>query len=252
VVNAALRKYLRNDSEMVEIDREKIFKRAHPILFAHRGGRGDAPENTLTAFSLSISKGITGIESDVWLSSDGIPILSHDDKVGSFGRRKKISKSPRSLIPKSALSFEDLYLNFGTDLEISLDIKDPKAIHQTIAIAIKHDAIEKLWICHPDWTTSKHWREINPNFKLVDSPGGKGFPEGGERRAFSLSENGFDAINLMEENWTAGYVELFHKYGLKCFAWNAHLPRQIERVLNLGVDGIYSDYSDRMLTAANL
>ena len=56
----------------------------------------------------------------------------------------------------------------------------------------------------------------------------------------------------MEENWTAGYVELFHKYGLKCFAWNAHLPRQIERVLNLGVDGIYSDYSDRMLTAANL
>ncbi len=40
MVNAALRKYLRNDSEMVEIDREKIFKRAHPILFAHRGGRG--------------------------------------------------------------------------------------------------------------------------------------------------------------------------------------------------------------------
>ncbi len=250
MVNAALREYLRNDSKMVQIDREKPFNKVHPILFAHRGGRGDAPENTLEAFSLSISKGVTGIESDVWLSSDGIPILSHDDKVGIFGRRRKISKNPRSLIPKTTLSFEDLYLNFGSTLEISLDMKDPKAIYQTIAIAAAYGATEKLWICHPDWEISRQWREIDPNFKLVDSPGKKGFPEGGERRAFSLSANGFDAINLMEADWTAGYVELFHKYGLKCFAWNAHLPRQIERALSLGVDGIYSDYVDRLLSVS--
>jgi len=248
VVNAALRRYLRNDGEMTDPD-EILLDRSKPILFAHRGGRGDAPENTIEAFSLAISKGVGGIESDVWLSSDGAPILSHNATVGVFGRRKKISKTLVSQLPGGVPSFENFYESFGSDLEVSLDIKDPEAIDAAISVAIKYDAISKLWICYPDWEISKQWRKINPDFKLVDSPGKKGFPEGGERRAFSLSQNGFDAINLRESDWTAGYVELFHKYGLKCFAWDAHLPRQIDRALSLGVDGIYSDYSDRMLSA---
>jgi len=249
VVNAALRRYLRNDGEMTDLNEEKKFDQFKPILFAHRGGRGEAPENTLDAFSLAISKGIGGIESDVWLSSDGVPILSHNNAVGTFGRRKKISKTLVSQLPEGVPSFENFYEHFGSDLEVSLDIKDPEAIDATISVAIKYGAISKLWICYPDWKISKQWRKINPDFKLVDSPGEKGFPEGGERRAFSLSQNGFDAINLRESDWTAGYVELFHKYGLKCFAWDAHLPRQIDRALSLGVDGIYSDYTDRMLSA---
>ena len=249
MVNAALRRYLRNDSEMNDLNEEKKFDQSKTILFAHRGGRGDAPENTLAAFSLAISKGVDGIESDVWLSSDGIPILSHNNAVGILGRRKKISKTPISQLPKEVPSFENFYENFGSNLEVSLDIKDPEAIDATISVATKYGAINKLWICYPDWEISKQWRKINPDFKLVDSPGKKGFPEGGERRAFSLSQNGFDAINLRESDWTAGYVELFHKYGLRCLAWDAHLPRQIDRALSLGVDGIYSDYSDRMLSA---
>ena len=249
MVNAALRRYLRNDGEMTDHNKEKNLDHSKPILFAHRGGRGDAPENTLDAFSLAISKGVGGIESDVWLSSDGVPILSHNNAVGIFGRRKKISKTLASQLPEGVPSFENFYENFGSDLELSLDIKDPEAIDATISLAIKYGASNKLWVCYPDWEISKQWREINPDFKLVDSPGKKGFPEGGERRAFSLAQNGFNAINLRESDWTAGYVELFHKYGLKCFAWDAHLPRQIDRALSLGVDGIYSDYSDRMLSA---
>ncbi len=201
MVNAALRRYLRNDGEMTDPD-EKLLDRSKPILFAHRGGRGDAPENTIEAFSLAISKGVSGIESDVWLSSDGAPILSHNATVGVFGRRKKISKTLVSQLPEGVPSFENFYESFGSDLEVSLDIKDPMAIDATISVAIKHGAISKLWICYSDWEISKQWRKINPDFKLVDSPGKKGFPEGGERRAFSLSQNGFDAINLRESDWT--------------------------------------------------
>jgi len=234
---------------MADCNEHKMLNQSKVILFAHRGGRGDAPENTLDAFSLAITKGVSGIESDVWLSSDGVPILSHNNSVGIFGRRKKISKTPVSQLPERVPSLEDFYENFGSGLEVSLDIKDPEAIDATISVAIKYDASSKLWICYPDWEISKRWRTINSDFKLVDSPGGKGFPEGGERRAFSLAQSGFDAINLRESDWTAGYVELFHKYGLKCFAWDAHLPRQIDRALSLGVDGIYSDHSDLLLSA---
>ncbi|MBD35560.1 MAG: glycerophosphodiester phosphodiesterase [Actinobacteria bacterium] len=236
---------------MKRMKQEKKSDQSNPILFAHRGGRGHAEENTLEAFSHSVSLGVTGLESDVWLSVDGVPVLSHDNKVGSFGRRVKITKSLRSEIPKKVPSLEDLYTNFGNEVNISLDIKDSNSIEATVDVALNYNAAHKLWVCHPDLTVSAPWREIDSNFKLVDSPGKRGFPEGGERRAFFLSDNGFDAINLPEPLWTAGYVELFHKYELKCFAWDAQLRRQIDRLIKIGIDGIYSDHTDRLVSALN-
>ena len=46
-----------------------------PIAFAHRGARAHAPENTLEAFALGLRLGATGLESDVWLTADGIAVL---------------------------------------------------------------------------------------------------------------------------------------------------------------------------------
>src|SRR6185436_7833703 len=49
-----------------------------PIGFAHRGARAHAPENTLDAFALALRLGATGLETDLWLTADGIPVLDHD------------------------------------------------------------------------------------------------------------------------------------------------------------------------------
>ena len=106
---------------MSPIEEQKKPHQLDPILFAHRGGCANAPENTLEAFSHSVALGVTGLESDVWLSADGIPVLSHDNKVGSFGRRITISKSLRSEIPEEILSLEDLYVNFGNEIHFSFD-----------------------------------------------------------------------------------------------------------------------------------
>lgn len=50
-------------------------------IFAHRGASGYAPENTLEAFALAIRQGADGIELDVQLSSDGVPVVIHDETV---------------------------------------------------------------------------------------------------------------------------------------------------------------------------
>lgn len=50
-------------------------------VFAHRGASGYAPENTLEAFALAIRQGADGIELDVQLSSDGVPVVIHDETV---------------------------------------------------------------------------------------------------------------------------------------------------------------------------
>ena len=50
-------------------------------IFAHRGASGYAPENTLEAFALAVAQGADGIELDVQLSSDGVPVVIHDETV---------------------------------------------------------------------------------------------------------------------------------------------------------------------------
>lgn len=49
-----------------------------PLVFAHRGGRALGPENTLAAFDLGIAAGADGLELDVHLSRDGVPVVHHD------------------------------------------------------------------------------------------------------------------------------------------------------------------------------
>ncbi|XP_053327288.1 glycerophosphodiester phosphodiesterase 1 [Spea bombifrons] len=48
---------------------------------AHRGGGHDAPENTLAAIRTAAKNGATGVELDLGFTSDGVPILMHDDTV---------------------------------------------------------------------------------------------------------------------------------------------------------------------------
>jgi glycerophosphoryl diester phosphodiesterase len=49
-----------------------------PLIIGHRGASGDAPENTLAAFDLAMAQNADGIEFDVHLSKDGVPVVIHD------------------------------------------------------------------------------------------------------------------------------------------------------------------------------
>lgn len=50
-------------------------------IYAHRGNSGEAPENTLAAFRQVPETGANGVEFDVHLSRDGIPVVIHDETV---------------------------------------------------------------------------------------------------------------------------------------------------------------------------
>jgi glycerophosphoryl diester phosphodiesterase len=52
-----------------------------PLVIAHRGASGLAPENTLAAFKLAVAMGAEGIELDVHLSADGFPVVIHDRRI---------------------------------------------------------------------------------------------------------------------------------------------------------------------------
>src|SRR3954462_7169500 len=95
--------------------------RRPPISFAHRGARAHAPENTIEAFTLALRLGATGLESDVWLTSDGVPVLDHDGVVRSRLRSKPIRALPRDQLPAHIPSLADLVDACGADYDLSLD-----------------------------------------------------------------------------------------------------------------------------------
>jgi glycerophosphoryl diester phosphodiesterase len=51
------------------------------FVYAHRGASAEAPENTLAAFRRALDAGADGIELDVHLASDGVPVVIHDDRL---------------------------------------------------------------------------------------------------------------------------------------------------------------------------
>ena len=210
-----------------------------------------APENTLDAFRLAIRLGATGLESDVWPTSDGVPVLSHHGRVGPFYRRRAVTRIAAGSLPATLPSLEDLYRAVGTGCQVSLDVMDPAVTAQVVAVANRHPgALGRLWLCHPDWETVASWRELHPRIRLVDSTRLERIEEGPERRAARLAAAQIDAINLHQSEWTGGLTALFHRFGLACFGWDAQHERQLDHLFRIGIDGVYSDHVDRMVTRA--
>lgn len=58
--------------------RHPFFAASRPLVFAHRGGSGLAPENTIAAFDAGLALGADGVELDVRLSRDGVAVVHHD------------------------------------------------------------------------------------------------------------------------------------------------------------------------------
>jgi glycerophosphoryl diester phosphodiesterase len=225
--------------------------RQPPIAFAHRGGRAHNPDNTLVAFRYALDHGATGIESDVWLTADGVPVLDHDGFVGSLLRRRPIRSIERRHLPDHIPALADLYAECGTAYDLSLDVKDPDAAAPVVAIAqaAGDTVVHRLWLCDPDWERVASWRALDPGVRLVDSTRTKRIREGTERRAAELRSHGIDALNLPENEWTGGLASLLHRFDRYCFGWNAHHERQLDRLLDLGIDGVFSDHVDRMMAA---
>lgn len=223
--------------------------RTPPIGFAHRGARAHAPENTLESFALALKLGATGLESDVWLTADGVAVLDHDGVVKSGLRKRSIREVPRHSLPEHIPTLEELYATCGTDYELSLDVKDADAAATVVAIATAagSDAVARLWLCHPDWRRAASWRELSDDVRLVDSTRIRRIKEGAERHAASIADAGIDAVNLHHTDWSGGLTALFHRFERLCFGWDAQFDRVLSGLLSMGIDGVYSDHVDRMM-----
>jgi glycerophosphoryl diester phosphodiesterase len=103
-----------------------MHKNAHlPLIIAHRGASAFAPENTLAAFQKAIEEGADGLEFDVRLAKDGVPVVFHDAAL------RRIASRNLSVINCTAQDLQNLDIGSWFNLKYP-KIANPKFSRETV------------------------------------------------------------------------------------------------------------------------
>lgn len=217
------------------------------IGFAHRGGaRARHLQNTLAAFRQSLEAGATGIESDVALTADGVPVLIHPGVLARL--RRPVSRLRRDQLPEHVPTVEDVYREFGSRLDLSFDMAAPSAAERVVAIARRHGDPSRLWLTYWRLGVVTEWSRRYPDVRLV-------FPmlllrtRGSERRVARLKAAGVDALNLYHRGCMPSRAALVHGSGLLLFGWGARTGERAARAFRNGADGVFCDDTVGMVAA---
>ena len=110
--------------------RATVFESKRPLVFAHRGGAKLAPENTMPAINNGMALGADGLEIDVQLSADGIPVVIHDQTLDRTTDRS----GPVSSLTAAELEGVDAGYHFQLDGEFTHR-------HQGVGIPLLEDVL---------------------------------------------------------------------------------------------------------------
>jgi len=217
------------------------------IAFAHRGARAYVRENTLEAFQLALRLGATGLESDVWMTKDGVPVLDHDGVVQERILKKPIRNYLREDLPEHIPSLRDLLLLAPQGLPISLDVKDDECFEALInEVRLVHgEQSPFIYLCHPDLDVLERQRSSSEGISLVSSVRLAKLKKGPEMHAARMRDLGVEVMNMHHRDWNGGLVALFQRFDLQCFAWDCQFVRNIKDMAKIGINGIFSDWPDR-------
>jgi len=183
------------------------------------------------------------------MTSDGVAVLDHDGVVGRRPRRRPIAEVHSSELPKHIPTLRNFYELVGPTVEFSLDIKDPAAAAEVIACARDVGAESQLWLCHPSRDLLCGWRNLSPDVNLVESTRAARFESSPELHIARSAEMGVDVLNLHHSDWTGGLIAMVHRFELLAFGWDAQFERILDALLDAGIDGVYSDHVDVMMSA---
>jgi glycerophosphoryl diester phosphodiesterase len=181
--------------------------------------------------------------------------LDHDGWVGPRWRRRPIADTISSALPEHIPTLAELAeLAQVHQLALSLDIKDAAAydvVGRTLA-DVSSDLVNRSFICCEDFQLLQTIAPRLRNLQLIDSSRLATMKTGPERRLADLSNLGVVGLNMHHTDWNGGLVTLAHRFNRLALAWDAQFEYQLTTTLLMGIDGLYSDWVDRMVDAARV
>lgn len=241
------------------------------LVTAHRGASGYAPENTLAAVKKALEIGVDRIEVDVQQSSDGVVIVMHDKtldrttdsegKVGkkSLGELKQVkayakfqSEFPNEPIPNLEQVFELMDGSTQFVIEIKAGNKTYPGIEDNVVKLIKKYKAEKWALVHSfNDRVLKYIHKTYPEIRLqklfVSYSGGLMLDF--KLHSVKLSKYEYvEGFGISKGGVSAKLVKKIHELGKVVHVWTVNSNEDIQEILDLGVDGIISNYPDRVKT----
>lgn len=230
-------------------------------IWAHRGASGHAPENTMPAFELAHTLGADGIELDVQLTKDGIPVVIHDETIDrvcdgkgrvcdytleelkQFNANKNFPAYGKVEIP----TLEEVYDYVKTtDMSINLELKNSVIFYKNLEekvlqLAAEKGLEERIIYSSFNHHSMKKMKELKPDV----------------RTAFLYSDDildvadyagkyGMNAVHPYMRNLQyPEMIEECHKRNIKVNVWTVNETADIKRMKNLGVDAVITNYPER-------
>ena len=212
---------------------------SRPLIIGHRGASAVAPENTLAAFEAAISAGADGIEFDVRLSRDGVPVVIHDETLyRTSGVRRRVSEMTVNElnqfdVPSLAQVFE---LFESNDLILYLEMKEVDVAEECCRLIEQYRLKDRVIFECFEHSALKTVKSIDPTFKIAPlfQPPASFIL----KRALTVDA---DEIALHHRLTNKRLVAKARDAGLKVVTWTVDDPAWIERARDLDVHALITN-----------
>jgi glycerophosphoryl diester phosphodiesterase len=242
-----------------------------PLIFAHRGGAKLAPENTLAAFDRGLEAGADGLELDVRLSRDGLPVVSHDATLD----RTTDASGPVSGMTARQLAAVDAGYRFSRDgsfpwrgrglgvpslsealarypaipLIVEMKVDSEEMARATIDAVRSAGAVDRVCLGSFGRRALEAARSYEP--RLATGAAGTETRLALYRSRIGWTVRGvpYQAYQVPERRGLTSivsrrFIRAAHRAGVLVQVWIVDRPEDIRRLLDWGVDGIITDRPD--------
>jgi glycerophosphoryl diester phosphodiesterase len=229
-----------------------------PIPFAHRGGAGDHPENTLAAFEAAVRLGYRYVETDVHATADGVLLAFHDDRLERVtDGHGAVADLPYDVVARARVAghepiplLEELLATWP-DLRVNVDPKADSAVAPLIEAIRRTGAVER--VCVGSFSGRRIARvraAFGPRLCTSLGPRGVAALRAVAWRARPLSRlvaaEGAACVQVPVRQGRiplvdGRFVAAAHRLGLAVHAWTIDDADEMTRLLDLGLDGLMTD-----------
>ncbi|WP_226583905.1 glycerophosphodiester phosphodiesterase [Halobacillus litoralis] len=227
------------------------------LIYAHRGASKLAPENTMPAFKLARNAGADGIETDVQLTKDHIPVLIHDENLRRTTNGKgfvqdytyaqlrlldagswfssKFSDTCIVSLNEFLRWFRDkpMFLN----VELKTNVIEYKNIEQIVYDSLKkHNVLDRTVISSFNSDSLLRMKEINPSVETAFLTSTK------MRRLPQYAKSiGADALHVKHRLLDKRLVKRCRKEKLALRIYTVNRPAMMKKCYDLGIDALFTD-----------
>ena len=231
-------------------------ERPRPLIIAHRGLAHRVPENTLASVRAALELPVDGIEIDVYLSADGVPVVMHDPTLDrtTDGHgpvcsltlaqlnelRAHVGWQERDCSPEPVPTLREVLEATRGRRLLCVEVK-PKGIeHEVLAEIRRADAVEWVWVWSFFRRILRRFRELEPRIPAALLCGG--FVGLSPQQFMEMAvDDGAAGVSVEIQDLSPEVVSAAHGRGLAIYSYDKERPEVWAKQLAWGVDAIVTD-----------